>query len=79
MNIFPAYSEATRATKLHFKKAGYEWAGGFNRWVKTKKKKSAKVNNRFKIKGKVGAKKTGVNCDKSTRAGRLNNRTGKCR
>ena len=70
-------TKSGRATKLHFKKAGYEWKDSSNRWVKTKNKKSGKVNNGFKIKGKVGAK-TGVNCDKSTRGGRLNNRTGKC-
>ena len=55
-------TKSGRATKLHFQKAGYVWAGGSNRWVKKKK---------------VSTKKK-VECDKSTRDGRLNNRNGKC-
>ena len=30
-------TKSGRATKLHFQQAGYVWAGGSNRWVKTKK------------------------------------------
>ena len=74
-------TKSGRATKLHFQKAGYVWAGGSNRWVKKKKastkKKSSKVAAMKKKSSKVAATKK-VECDKSTRDGRLNNRNGKC-
>ena len=40
-----------RATKLHFRQAGYVWAGGSNRWVKkaSTKKKSKKKNPATKV------------------------------
>ena len=60
-------TKSGRATKLHFQKAGYVWAGGSNRWVKKKKASTKKKS-----------KKKKVECDKSTRDGRLNNRNGKC-
>ena len=60
-------TKSGRATKLHFQKAGYEWAGGSNRWVKKKKASTKKKS-----------KKKKVECDRSMRDGRLNNRNGKC-
>ena len=64
-------TKSGRATKLHFQKAGYEWKDSSNRWVKTKKPSTKKKSS------DVAATKK-VECDKSTRDGRLNNRNGKC-